>query len=51
MVFADPEVSTTLSEMHELSGDDVLPGFRLSIRQLFSEPQPSQDRQIRPLPA
>ncbi|MBC7967414.1 MAG: Uma2 family endonuclease [Fuerstia sp.] len=44
MVFADPEDSTTLNEIDELSGGHVLPGFRLSIRQLFREPQPSQDR-------
>jgi Uma2 family endonuclease len=37
MSFVGPEQSTVLNETDSLSGGDVLPGFQLSLRELFAE--------------
>ena len=39
VVFEGPELAHTLSDLDELAGGKVLPGFRLPIQQLFREPQ------------
>jgi len=36
-VFTDPSTSTVLDETKSLNGEDVLPGFTLSLRDLFAE--------------
>ena len=38
-VFTTPEQSTVFSEDQTLDGGDVLPGFRLSLREYFAEPK------------
>ncbi len=40
-VFAAPDDRTVLSQQETLGGGDLLPGFRLDLGQLFSEPGPA----------